>query len=119
MPWRLHDRLGHPLVGYPGLDDLLMDHTAAGGGEIELFLPESGSLKEKRFILESLKKRIHQKFNVSISEVGDTEKWQRATFGVALVSNESKFIDKVFSKIINFIEIDGRVEVINYSTDIM
>lgn len=90
-----------------------------GVSEIELFIPESASLKQKRFILESLKKRIHQKFNVSISEVGDTEKWQRATLGVALVSNESRFIDKVFSKIINLVEIDGRAEVINYSTDIV
>jgi len=87
--------------------------------EIELFIPESGSLKEKRFILESLKKRIHQKFNVSVAEIGDTEKWQRATFGAALVSNESRFIDEVFAKMINLIETDGRAEVIKYSTDIL
>jgi uncharacterized protein YlxP (DUF503 family) len=87
--------------------------------EIELFIPDSGSLKEKRFVLESLKKRIHQKFNVSVAEIGDTEKWQRATFGVALVSNESKFIDQVFAKMINLVESDGRAEVMNYSTDIL
>lgn len=87
--------------------------------EIELFISESGSLKEKRFILESLKKRIHQKFNVSVAEIGDTEKWQRATFGVALVSNESRFIDEVFAKMINLIETDDRAEVIQYSTDIL
>lgn len=87
--------------------------------EVELFAPESGSLKEKRFILESIKKRIRQRFNVSIAEVGDTEKWQRATLGISIVSNETKFIDKVFSKIINFIEIDGRLEILNYTTDIV
>jgi len=89
-----------------------------GVSEIELFVPNSGSLKEKRFILESLKKRIRQRFNVSISEVGDTEKWQRITLGVAMVSNEQRFIDKVVSQIINFIENDGRAEIITYSNNI-
>lgn len=86
--------------------------------QIELFVPNSNSLKEKRFILESLKKRIRQRFNVSIAEVGDTEKWQRVTFGVAIVSNETKFIDQVISQIINFIEVDGRLEILDYVTQI-
>jgi hypothetical protein len=86
--------------------------------EIELFIPASNSLKEKRFVLESLKKRIRHRFNVSISEVGATEKWQRAFFGVSIVANENKFIDKVIAQVINFIELDGRVEIIRYSTTI-
>ncbi len=89
-----------------------------GVSEIELFIPASNSLKEKRFVLESLKKRIRQRFNVSISEVGDNEKWQRAVLGVSIVANESKFIDKVIAQVINFIELDGRVELIRYATTI-
>jgi len=89
-----------------------------GVSEIELFVPESDSLKQKRFILESLKKRIRQRFNVSISEIGDTEKWRRVSLGIAIVSNESRFIDKVLSQIVNFIENDGRSEIISYSNTI-
>jgi len=75
-------------------------------------------LKEKRFVLESIKKRLRNRFNISVAEVGDTEKWQRAHLGIALVSNNGRFIEKVFSQIINFIEIDDRVEIIQFSRDI-
>lgn len=87
--------------------------------QIELYIPDSNSLKSKRFILESIKTRIRKRFNVSISEINDTEKWQRATFGIALVTNESRFVDKLMSQIINFIENDDRVEILTYSTDII
>ncbi|MBN1352189.1 DUF503 domain-containing protein [candidate division KSB1 bacterium] len=90
-----------------------------GTCQIELFVPDSGSLKSKRFIIESIKTRIRQRFNVSISEIGDTEKWQRISLGIALVSNETRFIDKAMSQIINFIEKDDRVEILDYSTEIL
>lgn len=86
--------------------------------EIEFFIPASGSLKEKRFVLESIKKRVRQKFNVSIAEVGDTEKWQHGFLGLAIVSNANKFIDKVFSQVINLIENDSRLEVLKCETDV-
>jgi len=90
-----------------------------GTCEIELFISDSGSLKSKRFVIESIKSRIRNRFNVSISEIGGTEKWQRATLGIALVSNEARFIEKAMTQIINFIENDDRVEVLECSTQIL
>ncbi|MCK5738049.1 DUF503 domain-containing protein [bacterium] len=89
-----------------------------GVAEIELLIPTAESLKEKRFVLESIKKRLRNRFNISIAEVGNTEKWQRANLGIALVSNEGRFIEKVFTQIINFIEIDDRVEIIQFTRDV-
>jgi hypothetical protein len=85
--------------------------------QVELFIPESGSLKSKRFVLKSLKTRIRNKFNVSIAEVSDNEKWQRTTLGMSMVANEKKIINEVFSKIINFINLDVRVEIIDQFID--
>ena len=70
-------------------------------------------LKEKRYILKSIKTRIANKFNVSIAEVDYNDKWQRATLGVAKVSSDVNSIDKVFSYIDNLLEKDTRIEVIN------
>ena len=83
-------------------------------GQIELFIPESGSLKSKRFVLKSLKTKIQNKFNVSVAEVGNNDKWQRATIGVATVSNDRKLAESTVNKIVNFIENDFRVELIDY-----
>lgn len=36
---------------------------------VELFIPESQSLKDKRQVLLSLKDRLREKFNLSVAEV--------------------------------------------------
>jgi len=89
-----------------------------GVSQIEFFIPESGSLKSKRFVLKSIKTKIRNKFNVSVAEVENNDKWQRSTFGVAIVSNDKKIIDSTLNQILNLIEDDGRVEVIDYGTEI-
>lgn len=85
---------------------------------IELFLPQSGSLKDKRMVLNSIKKRIRNKFNVSVSEVGDTEKWQRFSLGIALVTNERRFVDMTVSEILKFISGEDGVEILEHLVEI-
>jgi len=82
--------------------------------QIELFIPESGSLKSKRFVLKSLKTRIRNKFNVSIAEVDETEKWQRATLGIVMVANEKRFIEQVMAEIFRLIEAEDQAQIIDH-----
>lgn len=90
-----------------------------GTVEIELYLPGVLSLKEKRFVMKSIKQRIRNQFNVSIAEVDYNDKWQRAGLGIACVSNDRRFIDSTLTKIMNFIQNEDRVEVINHNTEIL
>ena len=87
--------------------------------QISLFIPESGSLKSKRFVLKSLKTRIRNKFNVSIAEVDENDKWQRTILGVAMVSNQRKFIEQVMSDIFNLIEKQNEVEILEHQLEIL
>ena len=87
--------------------------------QIELFIPESGSLKSKRFVLKSLKDRIRNKFNVSVAEVDENEKWQRATLGIAMVANERRFIDQVMSEIFRLVENEEEAEIISQLLEIV
>jgi uncharacterized protein YlxP (DUF503 family) len=89
-----------------------------GVGQVELYIPESGSLKSKRFVLKSIKTKIRNKFNVSVAEVENNDKWQRASLGIAVVSNNKKIVDSTLNQVINFIENDFRVEVIERSIEI-
>ncbi len=86
--------------------------------QLDIFIPESGSLKEKRFAVKSLKTRIRNKYNVSISELDGTDKWQRVVLGIAIVTNDRKIVDTTFNKIIQFIDSDGRVEILDHFVDI-
>ncbi len=86
-------------------------------GEVQLYLPESRSLKDKRQVLKSLKDRLHNRFNASVAEVGFNELWQRSTVAFAVVSNGMDPAEEVISKAIRYIEDDGRVQVLDASVE--
>ncbi|MEJ2635670.1 MAG: DUF503 domain-containing protein [Calditrichia bacterium] len=81
----------------------------------EIFIPSANSLKEKRMVVKGLKDKIHNKFNVSVSEVDYQDKWQRALLGIAQVGNDYGFIEKNLNKIFNLIESNNNVEIIDHS----
>jgi hypothetical protein len=88
-----------------------------GVGTVDLFIPASRSLKEKRHVIKSVKDRIKNQFNVSVAEVDHQDKWQRATLGIAQVSEKQQYIDETFQKIFNLIDQQVEVQVINRVID--
>jgi uncharacterized protein YlxP (DUF503 family) len=90
-----------------------------GSCKIELRIPDSGSLKDKRRVVKSLKDRVQARFNVGIAEVDRLDDWQRATLGVAAVSNDSRLVDETLSKVVNWIEASGQVLVVDYEIDLV
>ncbi len=74
----------------------------------QLHMQGIASLKAKRSIVKGLIGRLKSRFNISISEVDDQDIKTTAAIGIAIVCNESRFIDKQFDTIINFMQNDGR-----------
>ncbi len=85
---------------------------------VELFVPDSNSLKSKRGVLGSLKKRIRNKFNVSVSEIDNLDKWQRISLGISMVSNEERFIDTTMTEVLKFIHQEIRVEILDHLVEL-
>lgn len=79
---------------------------------MDLFIPESTSLKVKRSAIKSLKDRIRKKFNVSVAEIDHTDKWQRASLGVTVVSTDTKQVESVLCNVVNLVLSEPRVEMI-------
>jgi hypothetical protein len=52
-------------------------------------IPGAASLKDRRRVVKSFKDRVRARFPVSIAEVGDLERYQVATLGVAVVAGDS------------------------------
>ena len=71
---------------------------------IELEIPEAGSLKEKRMVLNRVRDQVRKKFNVAIAEVEENEVWNRAVLGVVTVSNRQQFCNQVLSQVVNLVE---------------
>jgi uncharacterized protein len=55
--------------------------------QLELHIPTSRSLKEKRAVLRPIVEGIRHRFQISVAEVGYQDKWQRALVGMAVVSD--------------------------------
>ena len=90
-----------------------------GSCKIELRIPDSASLKAKRRVVKSLKDRVQARFNVGIAEVDRLDDWQRATLGVAAVSNDARVVDETLSKVVNWIEANGGALVVDYEIDLV
>jgi len=83
----------------------------------DLLIRESGSLKDRRRVVNSLKDRIRARFNVSVADVGDQNLWQRAVLVVAVVSNDGRFANEVLSKVLRVITSEPRVEMLSQTMD--
>ena len=57
-----------------------------GLARIELHLPACHSLKEKRALLNHLKEHLRRR-NLSVSETGHQDEWQRTAIALALVGH--------------------------------
>lgn len=84
---------------------------------VEVHIPQSGSLKEKRTVIKSMIQRIQNRFNVSIAEINNEDLWQRATVGVAMVGDNRAYLERKMQLLINFMDDDPRWEVIKVETD--
>ena len=80
---------------------------------IRLHLPGCNSLKEKRFVLKSLKDRLRNRFNVALCEYGSQDKWQLSDLGIATVTTDTRGADRVLQSVINYIEKDGRTVLVD------
>jgi uncharacterized protein YlxP (DUF503 family) len=91
-----------------------------GACVIKLRLPDTASLKEKRQIVKSITTRVHNKYNVSVAEIEDNDRWQIASLGVCVVSNSGRHANEVLSKVVRFIE-ESRpdVEMLDYGTELL
>ncbi|OFI06982.1 hypothetical protein CLOACE_05680 [Clostridium acetireducens DSM 10703] len=75
-----------------------------GSGKIYLMANWVHSLKEKRMIVKSIIAKVHNKFNVSISEIENQDYHQTITLGIACISNDKRHVDRVMQNVIDYIE---------------
>ena len=87
--------------------------------QLELVIPDAMSLKDKRRVVLSLKDRISHGHNVSIAEVGALDEHRRSILGVAMVSNDAKYVEGALSKLVDFVKTVPSVNLIDYQIDLL
>ncbi len=90
-----------------------------GISRIEIFLPENHSLKEKRHAMTRIVERTKGRFNISIMEIDQTNLWQKATVGFAVVGVKQDHVSSTIENVSRYIESMYIGQVIGSKTEIM
>jgi uncharacterized protein YlxP (DUF503 family) len=62
---------------------------------LELFLPYSQSLKDKRMVLRKAQDRLRARTNFSVAEIEYQDLWQRAKLGAVTVGADNAVLERV------------------------
>ena len=87
--------------------------------QIEFSVIDAMSLKDKRRVIKSLKDRIANGYNVSIAEVGALDEHRRCILGMAMVSNDSRYVEGALSKLVDFVRMVPQVSLIDYQIELL
>jgi hypothetical protein len=87
--------------------------------EVELAIEDNFSLKGKRSVVKKVIDRCQQKYNLAIAEVDANDELARAVLGFAVVGNDSRFVNSMVDKIVQFIDEVGDAPVTHHSFEII
>ena len=87
--------------------------------QLQIGIGDAMSLKDKRRVVLSLKDRISHGHNVSIAEVGALDEHRRSILGVAMVSNDSRYVEGALSKLVDFVRMIPQVNLIDYQIELL
>jgi uncharacterized protein YlxP (DUF503 family) len=81
---------------------------------LRLHIPASQSLKSKRMVVKSLKDRLRNRFNASVAEVGELDKWQLAELCICMIGSDRAHLDGGAQSALAFVGQDRAVEVLDH-----
>lgn len=89
-----------------------------GSLKIEFKLHGIFSIKEKRSIVNSLKQKIRNKFNVSVAEVEDQDNLESLVLAVITVANETRHVQSILNKTVSLVENNSSEEITDINMEV-
>ena len=86
---------------------------------LDLLVPGSRSLKDRRRVVKSLKTQLRSRYNCSVAEVGDKESWGRARIVACVIGDDSRFVNTQLNEIARFAGAKGGAELLDYGIEMM
>ncbi len=79
---------------------------------------QARSLKDKRQVVQSIKDRLRQNFNVSVAEVEALDHRQLVVLGIAMVSNEAGHVRQTLTQIMEYLRQHPVAEFLDHELDV-
>ena len=80
---------------------------------VDIRIPSSHSLKEKRAVVRHLVEGARSRFDVASDEVGLQDQWQRSELGFAAVAGAHGHVESVLESVERFVWASPEVEVVS------
>ena len=86
---------------------------------LELDIPGTTSLKDKRSILQGLIRRLRGQFNCACAETDYLDEWESSVLGITVVSNDGRHCNSMLSQISHWVETNAHdVSVVSETIEI-
>ena len=86
---------------------------------LEIHLPYSHSLKEKRAIVRKTAGRLRSRFNFSVSEIDHQELWQRARLGAVSIGPDRVELESLSDQLVRECERILGSDLLRYDVEIL
>jgi uncharacterized protein YlxP (DUF503 family) len=90
-----------------------------GAAIVEIRIHGSHSLKQRRGVVRSITRRVSNRFNLSIADVGGQDTWQRAEFGLCSAGTDRQRVRSLLESAVAFIEELHLAEIIAVDIEVL
>lgn len=78
---------------------------------------EAQSLKDKRRVLQSVKRRLRNVFNVSVAEIDHCDSVKRSTLGVSMIAREWRPMQSQLDKVVDLVRRSPGLTLVDYHSE--
>jgi uncharacterized protein YlxP (DUF503 family) len=90
-----------------------------GAAIVEIRIHGSHSLKQRRGVVRSITRRVGNRYNLSIAEVGGQDTWQRAELGLCSAGTDRPRVRALIESAVAFIEELHLAEIIAVDIEVL
>jgi uncharacterized protein YlxP (DUF503 family) len=90
-----------------------------GAAIVEIRIHGSHSLKQRRGVVRSITRRVGNRYNLSIAEVGGQDTWQRAELGLCGAGTDRPRVRALIESAVAFIEELHLAEIIAVDIEVL
>jgi uncharacterized protein YlxP (DUF503 family) len=87
--------------------------------QIDLLIPESHSLKDRRAVLKKTIHRLRRHYNVSVAEIDGQDKWGRATLAVVTVCSLRDRVEETHRQVLHDLETARDLQVLDTHRELL
>lgn len=87
--------------------------------QVELSIDGTGSLKDKRRVVRSVKDKLHHDHQVSVAEVDSLDDHRVAVLGITMASNDVKHCQSVLDGVVNQLRRHRECVLADHATEIL